>query len=163
MNIKFDFNIVIMSNQTKNPNKFCLIVSFFIATVFIFTSLIINNDALAQQSNFNKQSKAEKCASGDLPPPACKKISAQNQASGSGPGTNMDRTDVVGTESSTTGSNLATSDIILDQESTQSCATGYIKVLPHSSFSCTNTANQDQANNGSVSTNQTAVGGLGNQ
>jgi hypothetical protein len=164
MNIKFDFNIIMMRNQIKNPNKLRLVISFFIATVLIFTSLIVSNCAIAQPSNFNKQSKAEKCASGDLPPPACKKISEQNQASGSGPGTNMDGSgDVTGTGSFTTGSNLATSAINQDQQSTQSCATGNIKVLPHSSFTCTNTANQNQANNGSVSTDQTVIGGVTNQ
>ena len=55
--------------------------------------------SFAQPSNFNKLSKVEKCASGNLPPSACKKVSERSQANsgdidtgqtGGGTGTNMD-------------------------------------------------------------------------
>lgn len=152
-----------MNNQIKNYNESCKIVSFFIATALIFTFLSMSNGVLAQPSDSNKLSKAEKCASGDLPPPACKKISDQNKGSSGDVGTNMDRSgDGAGTESSTTGSNVANSAINQNQEAIQSCATGNIKVLPHSSFTCTNTANQDQANNGSIATDQTTDDGIKN-
>ena len=132
---------------------------FFITSTLIFTSLIVSNGVLAQPSSSNKLSKVEKCASGDLPSSACKKVSDQSQANsgsvgtgktGDGAGTNMD------------GSNTANSAINQNQEAIQSCATGNIKVLPHSSFTCTNTANQDQANNGSIETDQTADVGITN-
>jgi len=41
----------------------------------------VGNGALAQPSNFNKLSKADKCAARDLPPSACKKFPIQSQAS----------------------------------------------------------------------------------
>lgn len=148
-----------MNNQIKNYNKMYTVALFFITSTLIFTSLIVSNGVLAQPSSSNKLSKVEKCASGDLPPSACKKVSDQSQANsggvgtgqtGGGAGTNMD------------GSNTANSAINQNQEAIQSCATGNIKVLPHSSFTCTNTANQDQANNGSIETDQTADVGITN-
>ena len=69
-----------MSNHIKNHNKLYTVISFFIASALILTPLIVSNDALAQPSNFNKLSKVEKCASGDLPPSACKKVSERSQA-----------------------------------------------------------------------------------
>ena len=109
-----------MSNHIKNHNKLYIIISLFIASALILTPLIVSNGTLAQPSNSNKLSKVEKCASGDLPPSACKKVSDPSQANragmdpaqtgGGGAGTNMDGSDNgAGTDSSTGGSNTANS------------------------------------------------------
>ncbi len=88
-----------MSNHIKNHNKLYIVISFFITSALILTPLIVSNGALAQPSNSNKLSKVEKCASGDLPPSACKKSSDRSQTNsggvdpgqtGGGAGTNMD-------------------------------------------------------------------------
>ena len=155
-----------MNYHIKNHNELYTVVIFFIASALLLTSLIVSNDAIAQPSNGNKLTKDEKCASGDLPPSACKKVSDRNQVNSGGAGIIAGQTggagDGAGTESSPVGSNTANSAINQNQQSTQSCATGNVKVLPHSTFTCTNTANQDQANNGSISTNQTADGEITN-
>ena len=155
-----------MNNHTKNHYKLYTVVIFFIASALLLTSLIVSNGAIAQPSNGNKLTKAEKCVSGDLPPSACKKVSDRNQVNSGGAGIIAGQTggadDGAGTEGSTVSSNTANSAINQNQQSTQSCATGNVKVLPHSTFTCTNTANQDQANNGSISTNQTADGEITN-
>ena len=149
-----------MSNHIKNHNKLYTVISFFIASALILTPLIVSNDVLAQPSNFNKLSKVEKCASGDLPPSACKKVSERSQANsgdidagqtGGGTGTNMDGSgNGAGTGSSTSGSNSANSAINQNQQSTQLCATGNVKALPHSTIICNNNADLDQANNGNI-------------
>jgi hypothetical protein len=159
-----------MSNHIKNHNKLYTVISFFIASALILTPLIVSNDALAQPSNFNKLSKVEKCASGDLPPSICKKVSERSQANigdidtdqtGGGTGTNIGGSgNGVGTGSSTGGSNSANSAINQNQQSTQLCATGNVKALPHSTIICNNNADLDQANNGNISTDQTADRGL---
>ncbi|WP_458742915.1 hypothetical protein [Candidatus Nitrosocosmicus sp. T] len=160
-----------MSNHSKNHNKLYLVISFFIASALIFTSLIASNGALAQPSNSNKLSKVEKCASGDLPPSACKKASDRSQTNSGGidPGqagngsarTNMDGNGGrASTDSSPGGLNTANSTINQNQQSTQLCATGNIKALPHSTIICNNNADLDQANNGDISTDQTADGRL---
>ena len=159
--------ITVMSNHIKNHNKLYIVVSFFIAIALILTPLIVSNSALAQPANSNKLSKVEKCASGDLPPSACKKVSEPSQANsagkkpsqtgGDGAGTNMDGSgNGIGTGSSTGGSNSANSAINQNQQSTQLCATGNVKALPHSTIICNNNADLSQANNGNISTNQTA-------
>ena len=148
-----------MNNQIKNYNKMYTVALFFITSTLIFTSLIVSNGVLAQPSSSNKLSKVEKCASGDLPPSACKKVSDQSQANRGGVGTGQTGG---GAGTNINGSNTANSAINQNQEAIQSCATGNIKVLPHSSFTCTNTANQDQANNGSIETDQTADVGITN-
>ena len=159
-----------MSNHIKNHNKLYTVVSFFIASALILTPLIVSNDAPAQPSNLNKLSKVEKCASGDLPPSACKKVSERSQANsgdidtgqtGGGTGTNVGGSgNGVGTGSSTGGSNSANSAINQNQQSTQLCATGNVKALPHSTIICNNNADLDQANNGNINTDQTADRGL---
>jgi hypothetical protein len=159
-----------MCNHIKNHNKMYIVVSFFIASSLIFTSLIVSNGALAQPSNSNKLSKVEKCASGSLPPSACKKVYERSQAdsggidpgqTGGGTGTNMNGSgNGAGTGSSTSGSNSANSAINQNQQSTQLCATGNVKALPHSTIICNNSADLDQANNGNISTNQTAESGI---
>jgi hypothetical protein len=164
-----------MSNQIMNHNKMYVVVSFFITSVLIFTSLIVINGTLAQPSNSNKmpkESKVEKCASGDLPPSACKKVSEGSHANNGsidtgqtagGVGTNMNGSgNGLGTGSSTGGSNSANSAINLNQQSTQLCATGNVKALPHSTIICNNNADLDQTNNGNISTDQTADRGLTN-
>ena len=147
-----------------------MIGSFFIAIALIFTSLIVSDDAFAQPSHFNKFSKVEKCNSGNLPPSACKKISDQSQANsggidagqtGSGTTSNTGGSgNSVGTENSTAGSNSANSAINQNQQSTQLCATGDIKALPHSTIICNNNADLSQANNGDISTDQTDDHGI---
>ena len=159
-----------MRNHIKNHNKLYIVISLFIASALILTPLIVNNGVFAQPSNSNKLSKVEKCASGDLPPSACKKVSERSQANsgsidagqtGSDAGTNMDGSgNGVGTGSSTGGSNSANSAINQNQQSTQLCATGNVKALPHSTIICNNNADLGQSNNGNISTDQTAVGGL---
>jgi len=170
MNIKFDSNNNMMSNHIMNHNKMYTVVLFFIASALILTPLIVSNGALAQPSNSNKLSKVEKCASGDLPSSACKKVSERSQANsgdidlgqtGGGTGTNMDGSgNGVGTGSSTGGSNSANSAINQNQQSTQLCATGNVKALPHSTIICNNNADLGQSNSGNTSTDQTADRGL---
>jgi hypothetical protein len=156
-----------MGNDSKNHNKLYLVISFFIASALIFTSLIVSNGALAQPSNSNKLSKVKKCASGDLPPSASKKASDRSQTnsgridsgqSGNGSArTNMDGNGgSASTDSSTRGLNTANSTINQNQQSTQLCATGNIKALPHSTIICNNNADLGQANDGDISTDQTA-------
>ena len=78
-------------------------------------------------------------------------------------GPNMNASDNgVGTEGSTASSNSANSAINQNQQSTQLCATGNVKALPHSTIICNNTADLGQANNGNISTDQTADRGLAN-
>ncbi|WP_458720768.1 hypothetical protein [Candidatus Nitrosocosmicus sp. R] len=159
-----------MSNPIKNHDKLYTVISFFIASALILTPLIVSNGALAQPSNFNKLSKVEKCASGDLPSSACKKVSERSQANngdidagqtGGGTGPNLGGSgNGVGTGSSTGGSNSANSAINQNQQSTQLCATGNVKALPHSTIICNNSADLGQVNNGNISTDQTAGRGL---
>ena len=159
-----------MSNHIKNYNKLYTVISFFIAGALILTPLIVSNVVFAQPSNSNKLSKVEKCASGDLPPSACTKVSERSQANsgdidagqtGRGTGTNMNGSgNGAGTGSSTSGSNSANSAINQNQQSTQLCATGNVKALPHSTIICNNNADLSQANNGNISTNQTAESGI---
>jgi hypothetical protein len=160
-----------MGNDSKNHNKLYLVISFFIASALIFTSLIVSNGALAQPSNSNKLSKVKKCASGDLPPSASKKASDRSQTnsgridsgqSGNGSArTNMDGNGgSASTDSSTRGLNTANSTINQNQQSTQLCATGNVKALPHSTIICNNNADLDQANSGNISSDQTADRGL---
>ena len=161
-----------MNNHVKKHNKIYTVVSFFIASILIFATLVVGNGAHAQPSNFNKLSKAEKCTARDLPPSACKKVSDQSQANsggidasqtGSRAGPNVGASDNgVGREGSTAGSNSANSAINQNQQSTQLCATGNVKALPHSTIICNNTADLGQANNGNISTDQTADRGLAN-
>jgi hypothetical protein len=170
MIIKFDPIMIVMSNPIKNHDKLYTVISFFIASALILTPLIVSNGALAQPSNFNKLSKVEKCASGDLPHSACKKVSQRSQANngdidagqtGGGTGTNLGGSgNGVGTGSSTGGSNSANSAINQNQQSTQLCATGNVKALPHSTIICNNSADLGQANNGNISTDQAADRGL---
>jgi hypothetical protein len=156
-----------MSNHSKNHNQLCLVISFFITSALILTPIIVSNGALAQPSNSNKLSKVEKCASGDLPPSACKKVSERSQTNSSGidsgqvdndsARTNMDGNGgSASTDSSTRGLNTANSTINQNQQSTQLCATGNIKALPHSTIICNNNADLGQANDGDISTDQTA-------
>jgi hypothetical protein len=60
----------------------------------------------------------------------------------------------------TGSSNTANSAINQNQQSTQLCATGNVKALPHSTIICNNNADLDQANSGNISTNQTAEDGI---
>lgn len=157
-----------MHNHIKNHSKInTVVLLLFITSTLIFTSMVVSNGAIAQPSDFNKLSKVEKCASGDLPPSACKKVSNHNQENSGGIGTNPtgegstgtnDRDvggNAAGTESSTDGSNSANSAINQDQQSTQLCATGNVKALPHSTIICNNSADLDQNNSGNTSTDQT--------
>jgi hypothetical protein len=158
-----------MRNHIKNHNKLYIVISLFIASALILTPLIVSNGVFAQPSNSNKLSKVEKCASGALPHSACKKVSERSQANngnidagqtGGSAGTNMNGSgNGAGTGSSTSGSNSANSAINQNQQSTQLCATGNVKALPHSTIICNNNADLDQANNGNISTNQTAESG----
>ena len=156
-------------HHVKNYNKIYTVVLFFIASTLFFAALA-SNGATAQPSNFNKLSKAEKCAARDLPTSACKKFPDQSQANNGGmaasqtrnsAGPNMNASDNgVGTEGSTASSNSANSAINQNQQSTQLCATGNVKALPHSTIICNNNADLAQSNNGNISTDQTAAGGL---
>jgi hypothetical protein len=158
-----------------NNKKICALLSIFIAGALIFAPLAMSNSASAQPFSFNKiskESKAAKCASGVLPAPACKKVANTGQTNnggistdqtaggdgGTGTGVSGNGTGAAG---ATGGSNTANSTISQSQQSTQSCVSGYVKLLPHSSISCSNTANLGQENNGSISTDQTAGGGGG--
>ena len=156
-----------MHNHIKNNNKINTVVLLFITSTLIFTSMVVMNGAIAQPYNSNKLSKVEKCTSGDLPPSACKKVSDHNPANsggmganptgnGGGTGTNNRNGsgNGEGTESSTGGSNSANSAINQDQQSTQLCATGNVKALPHSTIICNNNADLDQNNSGNISTDQ---------
>lgn len=157
-----------MHNHIKNHNKInTIVLLLFITSTLIFTSMVVSDGAIAQPSHSNILSKVEKCASGDLPPSACKKVSDHNQANsgsiganptgGGGTGTNNGdgSGNGAGTESSTAGSNSANSAINQDQQSTQLCATGNVKALPHSTIICNNSADLDQNNSGNTSTDQT--------
>ena len=73
-----------MHNHMKKYNPMYTVVLFFIVSTLIFTTLVVSNGALAQPSNFNKLSKADKCAARDLPPSACKKYPYQSQAHNGG-------------------------------------------------------------------------------
>jgi hypothetical protein len=152
----------------KNKNS-CSLLSICIASALVFLPLVMDNSAFAQPFSFNKisqESKAAKCTLGTLPTPACKNFDNQGQANtggistgqtaGGGTATGGNGTGVAG---ATGGSNTANSAISQGQQSTQSCASGSLKLLPHSSLSCSNTANQGQANTGGISTGQTAGGG----
>ncbi|MGN6346184.1 MAG: hypothetical protein ACTHME_00620 [Candidatus Nitrosocosmicus sp.] len=149
-----------------NNKKTYSIWSIFIASALFSALLVMDNSALAQPFFYNKisqESKAAKCASESLPTPACKKFdnpgqtntggitTGQTAGGGNGSGT--------GTVGATGGSNTANSAISQGQQSTQSCASGSVKLLPHSSLSCSNTANQGQTNTGGITTGQTAGGG----
>ncbi|MDQ4073701.1 MAG: hypothetical protein M3162_05275 [Thermoproteota archaeon] len=130
----------------------------------ILAPLVIINSAFAQPFSSNKESKAEKCASGALPAPACKNVDNRGQSNDGGTGTGQTAGgggSGTGATGATGGSNTANPAISQSQQSTQLCASGNIKVLPHSSITCTNTANLGQSNNGSISTGQTAGGGGG--
>jgi hypothetical protein len=142
----------------------------------IFTPLAISNSASAQPFSFNKisqESKAEKCASHTLPISACKNVANLGQAnSGGGIGTGQTAAGGSGGGTATTGgsgngtglagatggSNTANSAISQGQQNAQSCASGNLKLLPHSSMTCSNTANLGQANSGNIGTGQTAAG-----
>ncbi len=146
-----------------NNNKIFALLSIFIAGALIFAPVAMSNSASAQPFSFNKiskESKAAKCASGALPDPACKKVANTGQANnggistgqtagggGTGTGGSGNGTGAAGVMG---GSNTANSAISQSQQSTQSCVSGYVKLLPHSSISCNNTANLGQANNGSI-------------
>jgi hypothetical protein len=170
-------------NFSINPNNkktTCSLLSIFIASALIFTPLTISNSASAQPFSFNKisqESKAEKCASHTLPISACKNVANLGQAnSGGGIGTGQTAAESgggggtattggsgngTGLAGATGGSNTANSAISQGQQNTQSCASGNLKLLPHSSMTCSNTANLGQANSGNISTGQTAAGGSG--
>ncbi len=151
-----------------NNKKICSLLSIFIASALIFAPLVMNNSAFAQPFSFNKisqESKAAKCASGALPSPACKNVANLGQANNGGISTGQTAGGGTATGGSgngtgaTGGSNTANSAISQSQQATQSCASGNLKLLPHSSISCNDTANLGQANNGGISTGQTAGGG----
>ena len=159
----------------ENNKEIFALLSIFIAGSLIFAPLAMSKSASAQPFSFNKiskESKAAKCASGALPAPACKKVANTGQANnggistgqtaGGGGGTGTGGSgNGTGAAGAMGGSNTANSAISQSQQSTQSCVSGYVKLLPHSSISCSNTANLGQANNGSISTDQTAGGGGG--
>jgi hypothetical protein len=151
-----------------NNKKTYALFSIFITSALIFVSLVISSSAFAQPFSFNKisqESKAAKCASGALPAPACKNVANLGQANNGGIGTGQ--TSGGGTSAggsgngtvATGGSNTANSAISQSQQAAQSCASGSLKLLPHSSISCNNTANLGQANNGGIGTGQTSGGG----
>jgi hypothetical protein len=155
-----------------NNKKTCSLLPIFIASVLVSAHLVMDNNAFAQPFFFNKisqESKAAKCYSESLPTPACKKFANQGQTNtggittgqtaGGGAGTIGGNGSGTGTIGATGGSNTANSAISQGQQSTQSCASGSVKLLPHSSLSCSNTANQGQTNTGGITTGQTAGGG----
>jgi len=145
-----------------HDKKICAILSIFIASALIFAPLVMSNSVFAQSS------KAAKCASGALPTSACKNIDnlgqansgniATGQTAGGGTATGGSGSGA-GAAGVTGGSNTANSAISQSQQNAQSCAAGNLKVLPHSSLSCSNTANLGQANSGNIATGQTAGGG----
>ncbi len=165
-------------------------LSIFMASALIFVSLVISNSVFAQPYSINKiskESKDEKCASGALPPPACKNFanrgqgnngggistgqsaggsgSSSNGGDGRGPATAVG-SNGTGEAGAHSGSNTANPAISQNQQSSQSCASGNIKLLPHSSLTCNNTANLGQTNNdgggGGISTGQATGGGTTN-
>lgn len=154
-----------MSNHINRYAKANTVVLLLVTGTLIFTFLVVSDNTLAQPSNFNKLTKFEKCESGDLPPSACKKASDGSQGNsgvintGQTGGNTAANTGGSGngaeTESPTDDSNIANSAINQNQESTQICATGNVKVLPHSTIICNNNADLDQANNGDTNTDQT--------
>jgi hypothetical protein len=158
-------------NHVNNKMRWSFL-SIFIASVLVSALLVMDNSAFAQPFFFNKisqESKAAKCASGSLPTPACKNVANQGQTNtggittrqtaGGGAGTTGGNGNGTGTGGTTGGSNTANSAISQGQQSTQSCTSGSVKLLPHSSLSCSNTANQGQTNTGGITTGQTAGGG----
>jgi hypothetical protein len=165
------------SINLNNKKTTCSLLSIFIASALIFTPLVISNSASAQPFSFNKisqESKAEKCASHTLPISACKNVANLGQAnsggistgqtaggSGGGTATTGGSGNGTGLAGATGGSNTANSAISQGQQNTQSCASGNLKLLPHSSMTCSNTANLGQANSGNISTGQTAAGSVG--
>src|SRR5690242_4251403 len=163
-----------------NNKKRYAVVSIFIVSALVSALIVLDNSAFAQPFSFNKisqESKAAKCASGTLPTPACKNFDNQGQVNTGGittgqtagggtattGGNGSSSNSNTGTGGATGGSNTANSAISQGQQSTQSCASGTLKLLPHSSLSCTNTANQGQVNTGSITTGQTAGGGTSTQ
>jgi hypothetical protein len=161
-----------------NNKKRYTVVSVFIAIALVSALIVLDNSTFAQPFSFNKisqESKAAKCSSGTLPKPACKNFDNQGQVNTGGittgqtAGGGTSATGGNGSSSTTStggatgGSNTANSAISQGQQSTQSCASGTLKLLPHSSLSCTNTANQGQVNTGGITTGQTAGGGTATQ
>ena len=165
------------SINLNNKKTTCSLLLIFIASALIFTPLVISNSASAQPFSFNKisqESKAEKCASHTLPISACKNVANLGQsnsggittgqtAGGGGGGTDTTGGSGNGTglAGATGGSNTANSAISQGQQNAQSCASGNLKLLPHSSMTCNNTANLGQSNSGGITTGQTAGGGGG--
>ncbi len=161
-----------------NHKKIRTLLSIFMASALILAPLVMSNGVVAQPfyiDKISKESKAEKCATGALPAPACKNVANRGQGNdggisngqaddggiGGGPAT-AGGANGTGEAGASSGSNTANPAISQNQQSTQSCASGNIKLLPHSSLTCSNTANLGQANNGGISTGQTAGGGTTN-
>lgn len=134
-----------MSFYVNTDNKkICPLLSIFIASTLIFASLVMSNSAFAQSFSFNKiskESKAEKCASGALPAPACKNVGNRGQANNGGISTSQTAggggsgsgSGITGSSGATGGSDTANSTIIQNQQSTQSCASGisnYYLIVP---------------------------------
>jgi hypothetical protein len=151
-----------------HDKKICAILSVFMASALIFAPLVMSNNAFAQSFYFNKisqESNTAKCASGALPTSACKNVDNLGQANSGNIATGQTAGGGTATGGSgsgagaTGGSNTANSAISQSQQNAQSCTSGNLKVLPHSSLSCSNTANLGQANSGNIATGQTAGGG----
>jgi hypothetical protein len=164
------------SIEVNNKKTTCSLLSIFIASTLIFTLLAtISNSAFAQPfsfTNISQESKAEKCASHTLPITACKNVANLGQANSGnistgqtagagGTATTGGSSNGTGVAGATGGSNTANSAISQGQQNAQSCASGSLKLLPHSSMTCNNTANLGQANSGGVTTGQTTGGGSG--
>ena len=157
-------------NINMKNKKICTLLSVYIASALIFAPIVISNSAFAQSFTFDKdisRIKAAKCNSGALTSNACKNFANLGQANSGGISTGQTATGAGtatgaagnGTGATTTGgSNIANSAISQSQQATQSCATGNLKLLPHSSITCSDTANLGQANSGGISTGQTVTG-----
>ena len=171
MNIKFVTLKHIMCRHNENTNSGNTFKLTFIAVALILSLLLMNNSGLAQASGpsqGSKDTKSQKCELGLLPTPACQSVSNRGQAN-SGNEKDASRTEDGGqmndigksaTETdnggTATGTNNANSAINQNQQSTQLCASGNVKALPHSTIICNNNADLGQANNGNIEPSQTA-------
>jgi hypothetical protein len=162
-----------MSFHVKVTNKkIWTFLSIFMASALIFAPLVLSTGVFAQPFSIikiSKETKSEKCNLGTLPAAACKNLANRGQGNNGGISNGQAASGGSATSGGANGTgeagasgglnNAANPAISQNQQSTQSCASGNIKLLPHSSLTCSNTANLGQTNNGSISTGQTAGGG----
>lgn len=160
-----------MCRYNENINSVNTFILAFIAVSSVLTVLLMDNSGFAQASGSiqgSKDPKSEKCALGLLPAPACqnapnrgheKNENEKDTSRGEDAG-QMNDIEGSGTQTEDEGTpteiNTANSAITQNQQSTQLCASGNVKALPHSTIICNNDADLGQENNGNIESSQTA-------